>query len=81
MPLLLTPFRWVLSSILRVAIFAGLALVLYFALLKPAIDSGEAKVGHSLHALEKKVDPGRLAHCIGQADGDLDKMKRCSRIF
>ena len=81
MPLLLSPFRWVLSSILRVAIFAGLLLVVYFALLRPAIESGEAKVGHALHGLEKKADPKRLADCIENADGDVGKMLRCGRIF
>jgi hypothetical protein len=81
LPLLLAPFRWLLSSILRVAIFAGLLLVLYLALLKPAIDSGEARVHHYLEALEKKADPKRLAHCLSRADGDVHKMQRCARIF
>jgi len=39
-------------------------------LLKPAIDSGEAKVNHTLHSCEKKASPKRLEHCIKHADGD-----------
>jgi hypothetical protein len=81
MALLLTPFRWLLSSILRAAIFAALLIALYFLLLKPAIDSGEQKVDHSLKTLEHKASPKRLAHCIEHADGNVDKMKRCARIF
>jgi hypothetical protein len=81
MALLLTPFRWLLSSILRTAMFAALLLALYFLLLKPAIDSGEQKVDHSLQSLEKKASPSRLGHCLEHADGDLGKMKRCARIF
>jgi hypothetical protein len=81
MALLLAPLRWLLSSILRVAIFAGLLVALYFILLKPAIDSGEKRVDRSLHSLEKKASPKRLARCIGRADGDVHKMQRCARIF
>jgi hypothetical protein len=50
-------------------------------LLKPAIDSGEKKVRHTLHSLEQKASPKRLLHCIQHADGDVDKMKRCARLF
>ena len=81
MALLLSPLRWLLSSILRVAIFAGLLVLLYFLLLKPAIDSGEKKLSDSLHSLEKKASPKRLEHCLGHADGDVKKMERCSRLF
>ena len=55
------------------AIFAGLLVALYFLLLKPAIDSGEKKVSHSLHSLEKKASPKRLEHCLGHADGDVEE--------
>lgn len=81
MALLLAPLRWLLSSIIRLIIFAGLLVALYLLLLKPAIDSGENKVGHGLHQLERTASPKRLAHCLGHADGDVDKMKRCTRIF
>jgi hypothetical protein len=81
MALLLTPFRWLISSILRMAIFAAVLLALYFLLLKPAIDSGEKKVDHSLQSLEKKANPKRLAHCLQHADGNVGKMQRCARIF
>jgi hypothetical protein len=81
MALLLTPFRWLLSSILRAAIVVAILIALYFLLLRPAIDSGERKASHSLHTLEKNASPKRLAHCLEHAGGDLDKMKRCTRIF
>ena len=81
MALLLAPLRWLTSSILRLALFAGLLVALYFLLLKPAIDGGEKTVRHSLHSLEKKASPAHLKHCIERADGDVDKMKRCARIF
>ena len=81
MALLLAPLRWLLSSILRLAIFAGVLVALYFLLLKPAIDGGEKKVDHGLHQLEKAASPKRLVHCLKHADGDVDKMKRCTRIF
>ena len=81
MALLLAPFRWVLSSIFRLAIFAAILAAAYFLLLKPAIDSGEQTVRNGLHSLEKKASPKRLAHCIEHADGDVEKMKRCARIF
>jgi hypothetical protein len=81
MALLLAPLRWLTSSIIRLAILAGILAALYFLLLKPAIDSGERKVRHGLHSLEKKASPKHLAHCIGRADGDVEKMKRCARLF
>jgi hypothetical protein len=81
MALLLAPLRWLTSSILRLALFAGILVALYFLLLKPAFDSGEKSVQHSLHSLEKKASPKRLERCVKRADGDVDKMKRCTRIF
>jgi hypothetical protein len=81
MALLLAPLRWLLSSIFRLAIFVAILAAAYFLLLKPAIDSGEKKVGHGLQTLEKKASPKRLAHCLERADGDVEKMKRCARIF
>ena len=81
MALLLAPLRWLTSSIIRLAIFAAILAALYFLLLKPAIDSGEKTVRHSLQTLEKKASPKRLAHCFHHADGDVEKMKRCARIF
>jgi hypothetical protein len=81
MALLLAPLRWLTSSIIRLAIFVGVLAALYFLLLKPAIDSGERKVSHGLHTLEKKASPKRLSHCIERADGDIETMKRCARIF
>jgi len=81
MALLLAPLRWLTSSIIRLAIFAGILVALYFLLLKPAIDSGEKQVRQGLHSLEKKASPKRLAHCVQHADGDVEKMKRCARIF
>jgi hypothetical protein len=81
MALLLAPLRWLTSSILRLALFAGVLAALYFLLLKPAIDSGERTVRHSLHSLEKKASPKHLQRCIERADGDVQKMKRCVRVF
>jgi hypothetical protein len=81
MALLLTPLRWLTSSIIRLAIFVAILAALYFLLLKPAIDSGEKQVRHGLHSLEKKASPKRLAHCLEHADGDVEKMKRCARVF
>jgi hypothetical protein len=81
MALLLAPLRWLTSSIIRLAIFAAILVALYFLLLKPAIDSGEKKVRHGLHSLEKKASPKRLAHCLEHADGDVEKMKRCTRVL
>jgi hypothetical protein len=81
MALLLAPLRWLTSSIIRLAIFAAILLAAYLLLLKPAIDSGEKSVRHTLHSLERKASPKRLERCIKRADGDVEKMKRCARIF
>jgi cell division protein ZapA (FtsZ GTPase activity inhibitor) len=81
MALLLAPLRWLTSSIIRLAILAAILLAAYLLLLKPAIDSGENKVRQTLHSLERKASPARLKHCISHADGDVDKMKRCARLF
>jgi cell division protein ZapA (FtsZ GTPase activity inhibitor) len=81
MALLLAPLRWLTSSIIRLAILAGILVLAYLLLLKPAIESGETKVRHTLHSLEKRASPKHLKHCIERADGDVDKMKRCARIF
>jgi hypothetical protein len=81
MTLLLAPLRWLTSSILRLALFAGVLVALYFLLLKPAFDSGEKTVQHTLHSLEKKASPKRFERCVKRADGDVDKIKRCTRVF
>jgi cell division protein ZapA (FtsZ GTPase activity inhibitor) len=81
MALLLAPLRWLTSSILRLAILAAILVAAYFFLLKPAIDSGEKTVGHSLRSLERKASPKRLERCLTHAEGDLEKVKRCARIF
>jgi hypothetical protein len=81
MALLLAPLRWLLSSIFRLALFAAVLVALYLVLLRPAIDSGEKSVHHSLNSLEKKAGPKRLEHCVKEAGGDLGKMKRCTRLF
>lgn len=81
MALLLAPLRWLTSSIIRLAILVGVLAALYFLLLKPAIDGGEKKIRHGLHSLESKANPKRIAHCLERAGGDVEKMKRCTRIF
>ncbi len=81
MALLLAPFRWLVSSILRLALLAAIVVAAYFLLLKPAIHSGEQSLGRSLHSLERKASPQRLARCISHAGGDVAKTKRCARLF
>jgi cell division protein ZapA (FtsZ GTPase activity inhibitor) len=81
MALLLAPLRWLTSSIIRLAILAAILIAAYLLLLKPAIDSGEKTVRHSLHSLEKKASPKHLERCLKRADGDVDKMKRCAQLF
>ena len=81
MALLLAPLRWLTSSILRLAILAAILVAAYFILLKSAIDGGENTVRHSLHSLEKKASPKHLERCIERAGGDIEKIKRCTRLF
>jgi len=81
MTLLLAPLRWLTSSIIRLAILAGILVVAYLVLLRPAIDSGERKVNQTLHSLQKAASPKRLEHCIKRAGGDIEKIKRCTRVF
>lgn len=81
MALLLAPLRWLTSSIIRLAVLVAILVGAYLLLLKPAIDSGEKTVRHTLHSLEKRASPKHLEHCIRHAGGDVDKMKRCARLF
>ena len=81
MALLLAPLRWLTSSIIRLAILAGILVAAYFLLLKPAIHSGEKTVDHSIHRLERAASPTRLKHCLSRADGNVEKMKRCATKF
>jgi hypothetical protein len=81
MALLRGILRALTSSILRLAITIGVLVAVYFLLLKPAFDSGEKSVEHSVHSLEKKASPKRIKRCIEHADGDVGKIKRCARIF
>jgi hypothetical protein len=53
----------------------------YFLLLKPAIDSGEKSVGHSLHSIERAASPTRIEHCLKHSEGNPEKMKRCTTKF
>jgi cobalamin biosynthesis protein CobD/CbiB len=81
MALLLAPLRWLTSSIIRLAILAGILVAAYFLLLKPAIHSGEKTVNHSIHSLERAASPKRLKHCVERANGNVEKMKRCATKF
>jgi hypothetical protein len=81
MALLLAPLRWLTSSIIRLAILAGILVAAYFLLLKPAIHSGEKTVNHSLHSLERAASPKRVERCLKHSDGNLEKMKRCTTKF
>ena len=81
MALLLAPLRWLTSSIIRLAVLAGILVAAYFLLLKPAIQGGEKTVNRSIHSLERAASPKRLEHCINRADGDLTKMRRCATKF
>jgi hypothetical protein len=81
MALLLAPLRWLTSSIIRLAILAGVLVLAYLLLLKPAIDSGEKTVNHSLHSLEHAASPRRLEHCLKRSEGNVEKMKRCATKF
>ena len=81
MALLLAPLRWLLSSIIRAAVLAAIVVAAYFLLLKPAIDSGEKSVDHSLHRLERAASPTRIKHCLKHSEGNLEKMKRCTTKF
>ncbi len=85
MALLLAPFRWLLSSIFRLAIFLAALVAVYFILLKPVIDTGERKVSgaertfeKTVRSLEGHVGARRLAHCVAHADGDVHKLQRCA---
>ena len=81
MALLRALFRRLTSSIIRLAALVGVLVAAYLLLLRPAIDSGEKTVQNSLHTLEEKASPSRLAHCIGRAGGDVQKIQRCARLF
>lgn len=81
MALLLAPVRWLLSSIFRLAIFVAALVALYLVLLKPAFDSGENTIRHSVHSIERAASPTRIAHCLQHANGDLGKAKRCATKF
>jgi hypothetical protein len=81
MALLLAPLRWLTSSILRLAILVAILVAAYFLLLKPAIDGGENTVSHSLRSLEKEASSRRLERCVERAGGDIEKTKRCARLF
>ena len=81
MPLLLIPLRWAISSIIRLAILAGLLFALYLIVVEPQIEGGEQRVHGALRSLERTASPTRLKHCLGDADGDLGKIARCARIF
>jgi hypothetical protein len=88
MALLRGLFASLTSSIIRLAIFAGVLVALWFLLLRPAFQSagdavnkGERAVQGAVHSIEKAASPKRLAHCFKRAGGDVDKMKRCTRLF
>ena len=81
MDILRNLFGSLTSGIIRLAVVVGILVAAYLLLLKPAIDSGEKSVRHSLHSLEKKASPARLERCLKHADGDVEKMKRCARLF
>ena len=69
------------SGIVRLGVAVGILAAVYFFIVKPVLHTTEKTVEHSLHSLEKKASPKHLERCIKHADGDVDKMKRCTRIF
>jgi hypothetical protein len=73
--LLRSLFRGITSSILRLAILAGALVLAYLLVAKPLLDSA----GDAVKATESR--PRKVIHCIGQSNGDVERIKRCTRHF
>jgi hypothetical protein len=68
-------FRGITSSILRLAIFAGVLVLAYVLVAKPLLDSA----GDAVKATESR--PRKVIRCMSHADGDVKRMERCARRF
>ncbi|MGH2975599.1 MAG: hypothetical protein ACRDLL_12125 [Solirubrobacterales bacterium] len=68
-------FRSLTSSILRLAVLAGLLVIGYLLVAKPLLHSASDAV----KATESR--PLKVIHCMGRANGDVKRIERCARRF
>jgi hypothetical protein len=68
-------FRSLTSSILRLAILAGVLVLAYVLVAKPLLDSA----GEAVKATESR--PRKVIRCIGHSNGDVEQIKRCTKRF
>jgi hypothetical protein len=73
--LLRTLFRSITSSILRLAVLAGVLVLAYVLVAKPLFDSAS----DAIKATESR--PRKVVHCIGRSNGDVKRIERCTRHF
>jgi hypothetical protein len=68
-------FRSLTSSILRLAILAGLLVAAYLLVAKPLLHSASDTV----KATESR--PRKVIRCMGHSNGDVKRIERCARRF
>jgi hypothetical protein len=68
-------FRSLTSSILRLAVLAGVLVLAYVLVAKPLLDSA----GDAVKATESR--PRKVIHCVGHSNGDMERIERCARHF
>jgi hypothetical protein len=73
--LLRSLFRGLTSSILRLAIFAGVLFLCYLLILRPALN----EAGDAIDSTKSK--PQKLLACAKRSHGDVKRLQRCARNF
>jgi len=104
MDLLRNLFGNLTSGVIRLAVTAGVLVLVYLLFLKPilkttndAIDKAgfdqigksiegvskevQRQVHHSFHATGSAARRQRLVHCVKRANGDVQRIQRCTRQF
>jgi hypothetical protein len=98
-------FGNVTSGIIRLAVTAGVLLLVYLFIVKPVLNStndaikssGFDQIGKSLQGLGPAIkhevnqtlrmtkrhgaNPQRLVHCVQRANGNVQRIQRCTRRF
>jgi hypothetical protein len=73
--LLRTLFRSLTSSILRLAVLAGVLLLAYLLVARPLLDSADKAIKST------ESHPRKAIRCIGRSHGNLERIERCARRF
>jgi hypothetical protein len=70
------PLMWLLGTLVSLAIAA----VIWFAIVKPQVDTANKQASDAIHSVQPQVNHAqKVADCIQNAGGDVNKIAACNK--